>query len=275
MYTEESYFDVFPDATEEQYLDYVLIDELECLKQVEKEFQTKVIGLRRVVIDEEYFSWIKKKKLENTMENRLLYMEAISDGDMERLWDKHNLRYLTFIQYLPVSMVTEKVLPVQNLDISPTLEKELKEVIRKVENTSSVFIHPQLMRADRLDEKFENKFFEKSNLYFTMKMKEKMVIKPMLLEQKKINMDIRFIPFSVYKIENPLLTKKELIRLDNSVMTESMARRLSTLFSKELSTGIQSFVHEFFTIEPMEYRKEAIAVMKETAEKNKVSFLSI
>lgn len=241
-YTEDSYFQVFPYATDDDYFNYLLNDEFELLKQAEKNTGYKISHIRQVVIAEEYFQWLEKEGKENTTENRTLYMGTLSDSEVEKLWEKHLVvDFTVMIEAFPfiVMSAEDHVVPAHSFKISEENIVRFKNLIANSWNIdkNQVLIHPELIRGDSFFNEFEEEFHAAAHNYFVTgnyEMPEELTVD--LQVQKNVNLAYRFLAFAVRDEDKAIVSRKELEK--ESKRTYEISERSMESISAEIQKEV-------------------------------------
>lgn len=106
VYTEEVFYESYPQAGEDDYEEVFYRPLSVVLKSFEREMKhLKINSMRRVVLDDEYMKWLKNNKKENTTDNRNLYATSLSDKEVERLWIKNGFNESFIAGYLIVTFL--------------------------------------------------------------------------------------------------------------------------------------------------------------------------
>lgn len=214
VYTEESFHICYPEATEEDYFDYLGNSELDIIDTMEEYYPFKITALKRVVLDEEYFDWLQTNKLEEQQENRFKYMRSVDQQDAERIWLKHFKPFYSTISVLPIAFLSTNTLPANNY----MLPKESIQALKNLLSThyklpkENIFINDDMLRGDYCTEDFLDEVFEeRANHFFETKEYPKNYSKPPLIIQNEANVNFRFLPIAIRIEEHALITKEELI----------------------------------------------------------------
>lgn len=139
-YTRETFFKIYSDANESDFLDYeeAYAEKLEKALHYYRNSNEKKLNL--VAIDEEYYHYLNKLNVEDTEENMLDYINHLTDEDIQRLWYKNGMNtYLGFysLQLIfaqPHTIINEYNYPLHSEiieELSLILSSELK--INKVD----------------------------------------------------------------------------------------------------------------------------------------------
>lgn len=133
MYTEDVWFKSYKDQdinNEEHYMNFIEKTTPSSIVDVTLDNLRKngynVAALDFVVLDEEYFIWLKNKKCENTTEKRLEYINSISIENIERLWKKNKFNIQYSHGVIPFTMFSDK-----QKDGNKELPKEVVAEIKK------------------------------------------------------------------------------------------------------------------------------------------------
>lgn len=208
-YTEEAYMKCFPDATLEDYCRSIISIDHSIL-QAEKMNNCNISNVRLVVIDEEYFEWIEENMLENSSENRILYINSREDTDVQRLWKKHGFDKNIHMDLLFVYFLKEDSCDNNNYPLSTKSISEIKRLLAKHYNVASeeIFMANKLIRVDHfvneVQEEFEDTFFTGRN-----KPGKNFKVKNHYFKQDKSNLCVRVLPFATTTENNCILTRKE------------------------------------------------------------------
>lgn len=211
-YTEESYLEVFPQASSKDYVAYLLQDEEARVRGMEKAMDVYFSKIRRILIDEEYFQWLKENKLKNSPENRIRYGARLNDEEVVRLWDKNKMEKTVVTRVLPFMAVSKEILPVKNFSIADEMLKEVKGLLAQSFHVAKdrVFLHPELIRAENCTQTFLDKeFVENAELYFEGKNQASLKTEALSVQKEEQPYMVRFLPVAILSIEKPLLTRKE------------------------------------------------------------------
>ncbi|MCU7667615.1 hypothetical protein [Bacillus thuringiensis] len=217
-YTKPSFFECFPEATENDWQAYLISDSYEMTKKMEERTGRKITQVRKVFISEEYFEWLRENKKENTTENRLEFMNSRTDKDVERLWRKYNKHdWIAYVYTIPfvIAAVGNEFVPKNTIEISKALINKLQNKISKIciVPKKDVLIHPELVRGDEFVNEFGNKFDDAAEKFFSgdkynLKAKSSLFAQ----EQKHANLGFRFLPVSVKLEDAAIMTLKDLER---------------------------------------------------------------
>lgn len=221
-YTKTSYFKCFPQATEKDYLNYLANDDYEVMKQMEEKIGREITQVRKVFIDKEYFDWLKKTGKENTSENRLDFMNCLTDEDVKKMWDKYNNNQDWTVEVYAIPFVITTVSaglgPKGSIEVSKSVLNKLRNEISKrcIVNQNHVLMHPELIQGDYFFNEFEEVFEEKAEKFFAtggeynLKTKVSMVAN----NKKHANLVFRFLPVAIRFEDKAIMTTKDLERED-------------------------------------------------------------
>lgn len=213
-YTETSYFQCFPTSTDENYFDFLVKDDLEQIHFLEQQYENLYIsGIRKVIIDDEYFTWLESEKIKNTSENRIQYANRLSDEEVLRIWKKNDMEAATLIRVLPFIIASKKVLPVSNINLSEALVANIQNILALSTGLKQeqLYIHQQLLSVHSCNEDFlEGDFYEKAHNIFTTGLRNRLANVLPIETQTNQTLIFRFLPIAVKDIENCFLSRKEL-----------------------------------------------------------------
>lgn len=99
MYTREAWFRCFPDSTESQWcargnddaVDLAVLQNIQYLNSQGVCDINKLKEFRIITVDDEYFSWLEEKGLQDGDEERTRYISQVDDEAAERLWKKNGM----------------------------------------------------------------------------------------------------------------------------------------------------------------------------------------
>ncbi|PGP18664.1 hypothetical protein COA01_23260 [Bacillus cereus] len=283
-YTESSYFECFPEATEKDVRNYLETDEFLAMKHMEQETGKTVTKIRKVYIGEEYFEWLKKTRKKNTTENRLEFMSIQTDADVEKLWKKYNEKdWDVYVYAIPFSIIM-----VDNNSVSRNIIGVPKSTLNRLQNEISkrcvvpktdVLLHPELIRGDDFFNEFEDEFEEASEKFFTsgeynLKSKSPLFVP----KEKHANLYFRFLPVSI-KLENQaILTAKELKKEDkrNFSFTERFMSSISKEIQKQMKeplTRVDGFEDPMIAMEIPEFVDEFVTRFAEMSDGKNIKFV--
>lgn len=210
-YTYDSYFLCFPDASDDDFLDFIGRDLSEYLPELGAQDGMKLKYIRHVVIDDEYFNWLKDKSLENTTENRVKYINNVSNEDAERLWEKSYGRFDVSSLFIPITVVSTNHYIEENLTLNKRtmddLANELGKLFKKINiKAEDIIIHNEMISpslyANEFEERFEehchNHFDNKGNKYKNLPSRAKNTPK------NPANTTLRYIPICIKEASNPI-----------------------------------------------------------------------
>lgn len=212
-YTEDTYFDVFPTHTEDDFLEYVInSDAYSYIKVIEKETNKMVSKVRKVVIDNEYFRWLKQTKQKNTSDARIQYMNSLRDEEVNRIWSKHYKKdWMISEGLLSTCFITfDEILPSTSIPIPDSFVERLKRILSNTWSISEkdIVIHPEFVRADYWNYAVDNSFHQAVETFFSTN-QYTFHPAPCITMQDKQNMAMRYIPIA-HKTKNcAIMTRKE------------------------------------------------------------------
>jgi hypothetical protein len=213
-YTEDSYFQCFPKATDDDYFNYLMQDDLEYVLLMEERYDDLYIsGIRKIVIDHQYFSYLKKEKQKNTSENRIKYGNSLSDDEVHKLWRKNDMEMATMVRVIPFIIASKNILPVYNVALSEELLNEIKHTIALSVDLKKeqLYFHQELLRADFCNEEFlEEEFYSSAHNYFVTGNEERLKNIPFIGKQTNQTIIFRFLPVAIKDIETAIVSRKEL-----------------------------------------------------------------
>lgn len=229
VYTEESFFLCYPDANEEDYYEYLGNSEYLLIKNLEKEMGYSVKALKRVILDEEYFEWLKRNGLKEEQKQRFVYMSKISTNEAERIWLKHNRPNYSNISVLPIMFSSERNLPNNNYVLPKGFLKEMKASLSQYYKLPSkyIFINEELLRGDCCSEEFIDDVFEVRAERYFIDNKIEFQKQPFLSLQQNSNLNIRFLPVALWLEDKALLSKERAKweeNLDNDLPIETVEK---------------------------------------------------
>lgn len=97
--------------------------------------------LRVVVIDEEYYSWLKNKQMEDNEKARLKYINTISDDEADRLLHKNHLDVTYSVCAIPLGIVCENdVLPVTEWELSGKTKTIIRTCLMNIFGETEVYL---------------------------------------------------------------------------------------------------------------------------------------
>lgn len=252
QYTKESFFSVFPEATKDDYLQHLLgnHNELQMVQAFEKEQGHQVLRVRRVVIDQDYFTWLSHFQLPNTNESRIRYAREMSDADVILRWKKHERHVETGVLYIPLALVSKTPIPAHGCSLSDLVLQGLSLALELSGKVDTFTIFPQMLRMEDLNETFEHALCRVMDEHVKKGKTLSFVPirKPVL--QTKVTTDMRFIPIVFHKAHPAILRKKDLIALEHHSLSNFACNRLSALLSRETEKRILFKLAPFLCVEP-------------------------
>ena len=213
VYDEDAYYRTFPRKTEDDYEEYLEMhwNPFGFIQDIEKTNpQLKIENLRRVLIDDIFFDYLKEEKLENSEENRMAFINSVDDETCLNLWKGSGFDFEVLNLVIPVSLFTSNIFHPSDpiVDMRGINIKELKGKIAKELKIkpSQIFVVNSLYRLDLLqynEEVFEESFLE---YYLTGKVPQKPTFDS---PTEKGNLVFRGLPLAI-KIDEPcFLTRKD------------------------------------------------------------------
>lgn len=180
LYTVDSFWDCYSHqlgntVNEEIVLSFIdpklrIISYLNYIKT--NKIQTSKIGF--AVIDDDYYKWMKENKLDNTPENRNLYATTISDDNMKKLWDLHELGNYMNVFVIPINDITtdSRSVTAASTNLSDKFTKILTKDISNSINicVDDIYIAPQtfgykyiIENIDKINKYLKDKLYNKDH----------------------------------------------------------------------------------------------------------------
>lgn len=210
-YTNESYLEVFPQAIQTDFEAYQLQNEEQHVKDIEKENNLYFSLIRRVVVDEEYFTWLQVNQLTNVVESRVHYAEILSDEDVRRLWTKNQMDRTIVLKTLPVVLESSEPISQHPVSLSEVQTRDVIALIAQAFHVpkENVYIHKQLVSSLHCTTTFlEERLLTSAEAYFMDSTKRKDEQLPNIPMDEERNV-ARFLPFVVLCEQKPIQSRKE------------------------------------------------------------------
>lgn len=195
--------------------------------------------IRLVMIDEEYFKFTLKKGRNDakehflsdkeiieqwdTEENRINYINSLSDKEVEKLWRKHNMDKRIGFYFLPLQIYSSKnPLGPYNYPITNNIKTDVTELLAKnIDiNKTDIIIANELCTPDDFQKSYEQYFYAiqegfcKGVYTFTN-------IKPCLMskqtEENKPDYEVRILPVGIRKKSPCILNPRKYIFCDEEI----------------------------------------------------------
>lgn len=128
--------------------------------------------LRIIVIDEEYYAWLENTFRDDTEENRLKYMETVSDEDADRLLKKNHLNATYTVCVMPFLILYENgVPPLTRWEMSEDTKNVILSCLTRVFGEGNVYLPGIYGKADDLYNRKDRTLQQAVN-YFTHGLRE-------------------------------------------------------------------------------------------------------
>lgn len=168
-FNRNSFFNIFENAKEGDFEDYLAMQEDRYLSGIEKSNGVVFSKIRRVILDKEYFDWLEKNDLREEEFSRVKYASSLNDEEVGRLWKKNNRHEKIFTRVIPVSVSYYEPFKL-NVKINSIQKRELSESISKSLSISPdcVFIYNNLVKGEEITNEFMNgKIVKEAMDYFS------------------------------------------------------------------------------------------------------------
>lgn len=280
-YTEESYFECYPTATEENYMRYILNDDQKMVVTMEKENNISINSIRKIVIDEEYFDWLEENDLECNSETRIAYANSRTNEEVIRLWEENDMVHTAIPAYIPFLIHGgETVLPVHNTPISKEEQMHFKRLLSNSigVDVNQIFIHSELLRADLCTEEFQEEVLEPTAIeFFEGDRNIQSPTVPFIAKQTNQTLIFRFLPVVIHDIDKPIVTRKEFDAeewVDKSLPEVALTRWAEDVYKKSddinisvmpyfvPQEGVQNLVEEFMATLEENARANGAKIMR-------------
>lgn len=216
VYTDEMIDISYPDSSEEEKFEFSLISDLEKVDYAVKTIGQKFKKITRVVLDDEYLEWLEENKLPNSEEIRSRYASQTTIEKAERLWIKNDMHVDVFPLLLPI-VIFGGTIPINEMPIPSDLVERTKQFVASTYQISEkdVWVHSGITRSDIWDAEEDYRMFEFLDEYFKGEDVHYETPK-VLLTQKEINVDMRFIRHTIPQKSNCILQR---IKKGNGTVT--------------------------------------------------------
>src|SRR5699024_4129853 len=110
------------------------------LEKVDYGVLTPDASIKVIVIDDEYYGWLRKNRKEDTEGNRLAYMNTVSDEDADRLLHKNHLDVTYTACVIPVIVLYDNgVPPITRWELSKNKKDIIHNCLTRVFVESDVY----------------------------------------------------------------------------------------------------------------------------------------
>lgn len=130
IYSYQAYKMTHPENTDDDYFNANNI-----FKIMGKVFSSNqdVSSIRFTIIDEDYFNWLKKARLDNGPDARKQYMQSVSDKRQNELWQMYGLHQTIDLYSIPVRFTFSKPTLGNYTNLKMSLEN-VKRIENKIES---------------------------------------------------------------------------------------------------------------------------------------------
>lgn len=136
------------------------------LEKVDYGVLTPDASIKVIVIDDEYYGWLRKNRKEDTEGNRLAYMNTVSDEDADRLLHKNHLDVTYTACVIPVIVLYDNgVPPITRWELSKNTKDIIHNCLIRVFGESDVYFPGTVGKIDDVFKK-EERLLEQAARYF-------------------------------------------------------------------------------------------------------------
>jgi hypothetical protein len=230
-YTTESFFQINTKATDGDFEAY--------LEQMQ-ELEGSGGSLRRVVLDDSFLSWLRANKKRNGIVSQQMYMNSLTDEEVEEIWRKHGEHIGLLVAYVPIILLHPNAIPSSHVPLSSHFISDLQDVIRNVMNTERVWAYPYLVRSELLPDDFEERIMvEKLRRFVECGEDVPFETKFLPMMQEDQQFDVRFVPFVTYREEGAVVNETQKTPEEEAfVIDKKSMKRLEKKIKDEMLGGM-------------------------------------
>lgn len=169
------------------------------------------LEIRPVVIDEEYYEYLNKAKLEDTQQHRLQYITSFSDENAKRLLKKNRLNWALTVFTIPICVIMESPFSEETFFSLDKEKEQMTNILETVYGKGNVYVPGYICHANYLKD-CEDDLLQQAYTYFHDGVETTIGKYKRQLNNRTANIAFYFVPFIVkHELNTPRVSLAQLM----------------------------------------------------------------